>query len=307
MPTPAVLMTTLISSSQCRDQMLPLCPHRCQALLDTVGVPAAARSPLRSTGADGACAPVRPSGGSNAWPGGFHGPGSTDSFTKRLFSSSVEGSVLPAEAVEPVPAGAVPSLSGHSRTDQRDTCRNMWGCRVLSVFDRKNKSWQGIYTASYRRTLPLSSLCLSCRLAVLCLIWSISSPGMELANFNCQAPLSHLVNNISVWRETWPWAIKGRLWQQLPRCLVPPTDTEHRGLVTQLQTRLEQSVQLHGARSAQIHWLPPEHNSSTLLFAFFFPLLTVIWRRVTEQKCNPFFSVLDIRIIWAHHLLFLFI
>lgn len=32
-------------------------------------------------------------------------------------------------------------------------------------------------------------------------------------------------------------------------------------------------VQLHGALSAHIHWLSPEHKSSTLLFAFFFPYL----------------------------------
>lgn len=71
--------------------------------------------------------------------GGFHGPGSIGSFSKGLFSSSVEGSALPAEAVEPVPAEAASSPSGCSITDQQDTCKNARGCRALAAFNRKNK------------------------------------------------------------------------------------------------------------------------------------------------------------------------
>lgn len=62
--------------------------------------------------------------GTTLGQGGFHGPGSS---SQGLFSSSVEGSALPREAVEPVPAEAVSTgwLQHHRAAGLVQKCAGM--------------------------------------------------------------------------------------------------------------------------------------------------------------------------------------
>lgn len=75
--------------------------------------------------------------------GEFRGAGSAGSFSKGLLSSSVEVSALPGEAVEPIPAEVLSSPSGCSRTEQQDTCKNVWDAEPLQCLIGRIKDLTG--------------------------------------------------------------------------------------------------------------------------------------------------------------------